>query len=159
IQHTVVAPPMTIAITPDEKLALVSAANRVDPKDNTKTATDNYMQIVDLEASPPRIIDRVDLGHHPLGVSVNGKGTLAMAAHQDGNSSVLSIDGKRVKLVDTIKSGEPVASPRAVAITPDGKWALAPKRGEDVVAVLSIDGEKATYTKRDIAVGNNPYGL
>src|SRR5262245_11196985 len=50
IQHTVVAPPMTIAVAPDEKLALVSAPNRVDPKDKTKVANDNYMQIVDLDA-------------------------------------------------------------------------------------------------------------
>jgi len=159
IQHTVTAPPMTIAITADEKLALVSAPNRVDPKDKTKVTTDNYMQIVDLEASPPRIIDRVDLGRHPLGVSVNRAGTLALAAHLDGNISVLSIQGKTVKLVETVKIGEPSSTPRQVAITPDGKWALASKRGEDVVAVLAIDGTKVTYTKRDISVGNNPYGL
>jgi DNA-binding beta-propeller fold protein YncE len=159
IQHTVTAPPMTIAITADEKLALVSAPNRVDPKDKTKVVTDNYMQIVDLEASPPRIIDRVDLGRHPLGVSVNRAGTLALAAHMDGNISVLAIQGKSVKFVETIKIGEPVSSPRQVAITPDGKWALAAKRGEDMVAVLAIDGTKVTYTKRDITVGNNPYGL
>ena len=78
IQHTVTAPPMTIAITADERLALVSAPNRVDPKDKTKVVTDNYMQIVDLEASPRRIIDRVDLGRHPLGVSVNRAGTLGL---------------------------------------------------------------------------------
>jgi len=159
IQHTVTAPPMTIAITPDEKIALVSAPNKVDPNDKTKIATDNYMQIVDLEADPPRIIDRVQLGRHPLGVSVNRAGTLALAAHLDGNVSVLTIDGKSVKLADTVKIGEPASSLRMAAITPDGKWGLVVKRGTDTVALLAIDGNKVTYTKRDITAGNNPYGL
>ncbi len=159
IQHTVTAPPMTIAITSDEKLALVSAPNRVNPADKSKVVTDNFMQIVDLEASPPRLIDRVNLGRHPLGVSVNRAGTLALAAHMDGNISVLAIQGKSVKHVDTVSIGDAKASPRQVAITPDGKWALAAKRGEDTIAVLAIDGNKVTYTKRDITVGNNPYGV
>jgi len=159
IQHTVAAPPMTIAITADEKLALVSAPNHVNPRDKTKVVADNAMQIVDLEASPPRVIDRVDLGHQPLGVSVNRAGTLALAAHINGNISVMTIQGKSVKRAATIKIGEPKSSVRQVAITPDGRWALAGKRGENAIAVLSIEGDKVTYTGRDIAVGNNPYGF
>ena len=159
IQHTVTAPPMTIAITSDEKLALVSAPNRVNPADKSKVVTDNFMQIVDLEASPPRLIDRVDLGRHPLGVAVNRAGTLALAAHMDGNISVLTIQGKSVKHVDTVSVGDAKSSLRQVAITPDGKWALAAKRGEHVVAVLAIEGAKVVYTKRDITAGNNPYSM
>ena len=159
IQHTVTAPPMTIAITPDEKLALVSAPNRVDPNDKTKIVTDNYMQIVDLEADPPRLIDRVQLGRHPVGVSVNRAGTLALAAHADGNVSVLTIEGKTVKHTDTVKVGEPISDSRMVAITPDGKWALVSKRGAAVVSMLAIDGNKVTYTKRDVTSGTRPYGI
>jgi DNA-binding beta-propeller fold protein YncE len=159
IQHTVTAPPMTIAITADERLALVSAPNRVDPNDKTKVVTDNFMQIVDLEADPPKVIDRVQLGRHPVGVSVNRAGTLALAAHLDGNVSVLTIEGKTVKHADTVKVGEANASVRMVAISPDGKWGFAVKRGNDVVALLAIDGNKVTYTKRDITAGNNPYGM
>lgn len=159
VQHSVAGPPMTIAITADEKLALVSAPNRVDPKDRTKLLTENFVQIVDLDASPPRVIERVDLGHHPLGVSVNRAGTLALAAHMDGNISVMTIQGKSVKRTATIKIGEPKSSPRQVAFTPDGRWALATKRGEHSIAVLAIDGDKVVYTGRDIAVGDNPYGV
>jgi DNA-binding beta-propeller fold protein YncE len=150
---------MTIAITADEKLALVSVPNRVDPNDKTKLVNDNFMQVVDLEANPPKIIAKVDLGNHPLGVSVNKAGTLALAAHQDGNVSVMSIKGKDVKRVGTVKIGDPITSVRMVAITPDGKWALVGKRGTDTIAVLSIDGEKVTLTKVEITVGSNPYGI
>ncbi|HSB80503.1 MAG TPA: YncE family protein, partial [Candidatus Methylomirabilis sp.] len=159
LEHSVTAPPMAIALSPDEKLALVSAPNRVNPADRTKVVTDNFIQVVDLETMPPKVIGKVDLGRHPLGVSISRKGDLALAAHADGNISVLTIQGKTVRHVDTVKIGEPSSSPRHVAITPDGKWALAAKRGEDVVSVLSIDGVKVTYTKRDISAGNNPYGI
>ncbi len=159
IQHTVTAPPMTIAITADEKIALVSAPNRVDPNDKTKVVTDTYMQIVDLEADPPKVIDRVQLGKHPLGVSVNRAGTLALAGHIDGSVSVLSIEGKTVKLVETVKVGDANSSVRMAAITPDGKWGFAVKRGNGTVALLRIEGTKVTYTNRDITAGNNAYGM
>jgi 6-phosphogluconolactonase (cycloisomerase 2 family) len=159
VQHSVTAPPMAVALSPDKKLALVSAPNRVDPRDRTKVVTDNFIQVVDLETTPPRVIAKVEIGRHPLGVSINRKGDLALAAHADGNISVLAIQAKAVRFVDTVKIGEPSSSPRHVAITPDGKWALAAKRGEDVVSVLKIEGTKVTYTKRDITVGNNPYGI
>ena len=159
IQHTVVGPPMTIAVTADERLALVSAPNRVDPADKTKLANDTFMQVVDLEAMPPKIIDRVQLGKHPLGVSVNRAGTLALASHIDGFVSVLSIEGKSVKLVETIKVGDATTSVRMAGITPDGKWGFAVKRGAGTVALLKIEGTKVTYTNRDITAGNNPYGM
>ena len=159
IQHTVVGPPMTIAVTADEKIALVSAPNRVDPNDKTKLFNDTYMQVVDLEANPPAIIDRVQLGKHPLGVSVNRAGTLALAAHIDGFVSVLSIEGKAVKLVETIKVGDAASSVRMAGITPDGKWGFAVKRGNGTVALLKIEGTKVTYTNRDITAGNNAYGM
>ena len=159
IQHTPIGPPMTIAVTADEKLALVSAPNHVDPNDKTKIVTDNFMQVVDLEATPPRIIDRVQLGKHPLGVSVNRAGTLALAGHVDGTVSVLSIDGKSVKLVENVKVGDAVSSVRMASITPDGRWGFAVKRGNGTVAVLKIEGTKVTYTNRDITAGNNAYGM
>ena len=159
IQHTPTGPPMTIAITADEKLALVSVPNHIDPNDKTKIVNDTFMQVVDLEANPPKLIAKVELKNHPLGVSVNKAGTLALAAHQDGNVSVMSINGKDVKHVGSVKIGDPATSVRMVAITPDGKWALVGKRGTDTVAVLSIDGEKVALTKTEITVGSNPYGI
>ena len=159
IQHTVTAPPMTIAITADEKIALVSAPNRVDPNDKTKVVTDTYMQIVDLESDPPKLVDRVQLGKHPLGVSVNRAGTLALAGHLDGSVSVLSIEGKTVKLVENVKVGDAASSVRMAGITPDGRWGFAVKRGNGTVALLKIEGTKVTYTNRDITAGNNAYGM
>src|SRR5687768_15730820 len=38
---SVVGPPLSVALTPDEGLALVTAAVKIDPNDKTKTVPDN----------------------------------------------------------------------------------------------------------------------
>ena len=84
-------------------------------------------------------------------MSINRAGNLALIANRADNSiSVLAIQGKKVKLVDTVVIGEHVAH---VVFTPDGKRALAGKFPGHKVALLEVDGQKVTYTKRDLAVG------
>ncbi|HEU4924616.1 MAG TPA: YncE family protein, partial [Burkholderiales bacterium] len=91
------------------------------------------------------------------GMSVNRAGNLALVANRADNSiSVLAIQGKQVRLVDTVMIGEHVAH---VVFTPDGKRALAGKFPGHKVALLEVDGQKVTYTKRDVAVGLWPYNL
>src|SRR4030095_8122342 len=70
--------------------------------------------------------------------------------------SVLKISGQAVKLIDTVPMGEMVAH---VAITPDGKRAIAAKFPGHKVALLDIDGDKVTYNKQDMPVGQWPYNL
>jgi DNA-binding beta-propeller fold protein YncE len=90
-------------------------------------------------------------------MSINRAGTLALIANRADNSvSVLSISGKSVKLVENVAIGEQVAH---VAFTPDGRRALAAKFPGHKVALLEVDGQKVTYSKRDLAVGLWPYNL
>lgn len=160
IEHSVIAPPMAIALSPDEKLALVAAPKRLDPGNNKKLIEDTFIQVIDLTTSPIKVIDRVDLKSYPMGVSFNKAGTLALVAHPNkGTVSVLSIHGKQVKLIDTVTLGDAQTRVSTVAFAPDGKWALATKRGKGTVAVLKVDGMKVIYTKRDVTVGIQPYGL
>ena len=160
VMHGAPGPPSGVALTPDEKLALVSNTNKIDPKDKTKVIADDTLQVVDLESSPPKIISRLSLGRGPFGVSINRKGDLALVAHtSDGTVSVLTIDGKDVKQIGSVKIGDEKSRVSDVAISPGGKWALVSKRGEGNVAILSIDGTKVEYTKRDVTAGSNPYTL
>jgi DNA-binding beta-propeller fold protein YncE len=159
LQHSVTAPPTAVALSPDEKLALVSAPNHVDPKDKGKVAVDKFLQVVDLEASPPKVVQKLELAHQPIGVSFNKAGTLALAAHFEGTVSVLAVSGKKVELVETVQLGDDKSRLSTPIFTPDGKAVLVSKRGEDTVAVLAVDGRKVTYAKRDITVGNNPYAM
>ncbi len=160
VSHSVVGPPTCVAITPDEKLAIVGAPMKVDPNDKTKLAPESVLQVVDLETSPPTVISRMALPSRPVGVSINRAGDLALAAHPaEGMISAFSIRGKTVTLLGRVAVGDAKSVVNHVAISPDGKWALASKRGEDTVAILTIDGAKVEYTKRDVTVGSNPYAL
>lgn len=107
VMHGPAGPPNGVALTPDEKLALVSNTNKIDPKDKTKVVPEHTLQIVDLESSPPKVISRLSLGRGPLGVSISRKGDLALVAHaSDGTVSVLTIDGKTIKHIGNVKVGD-----------------------------------------------------
>jgi DNA-binding beta-propeller fold protein YncE len=158
--HSVIGPPFGVALTPDEKLALVSCPMKSDPNDKTKLVSHNELQVVDLGASPPAVIARLALPSRPCGLSVNRAGTLAFVAHpDDGSVSLLTISGKTVALGSNVKVGDAKSLVSHAAVSPDGQWVLATKRGEGKVAVLTLDGATLVYAKQDIAVGSGPYGL
>ena len=131
--------------------------------------------MIDLTTSPPVQIGTVEAGKQPSGMVINRAGTLALVANRaDDSVSVLSIDGKTVKLVDTVSLASPAATPgsqtappatpSAVAITPDGKRALVAKSGANRVALLDIDGQKVSYAKvegknYDMASGLTPLNV
>ena len=59
----------------------------------------------------------------------------------------------------TIEVGGAKAGGGMVAITPDGKTALVSRNADNKVSVLSIDGTKVEYTKRDMVPGLRPVVL
>ena len=79
LEHTVQGPPQAVAITADGKLAIVAAPTRYD-YDGKKELFDNFLQLVDLEATPARLTAKVDVGAHTNGLSINRAGTLLLAA-------------------------------------------------------------------------------
>jgi DNA-binding beta-propeller fold protein YncE len=157
---SVVGPPLSVAITPDESLALVTAAMKVDPNDPTKQAPDNRLSVIDLKASPPRVIATLEAGLSPAGLSINRQGTLALVANRaEGTVSVFTISGKTVTPAGKVTIADAKSGVSHVAIAPDGKLALVTRDGDDRISVLAIDGTKVEYTKRDISAGLRPYGI
>ena len=159
LMNSIFGPPTNLAVTPDERLALVAnSVNWVQDGAAWKPAPDNKLYVFDLKASPPVQIATVEVGRQPSGLAINARGDLALITNRaDKSISVVSIQGKDVKLVDTVPMGDEVA---AVAITPDGKRALVVKFPAHKVAVLDIDGQKVTYNnKLDMPVGQWPYNV
>jgi len=158
LMNSIVGPPVNLAITPDERLAIVAnSLNWVQEGTAWKPAPDNKLYVIDLKASPPKHIATVEVGKQPSGLSINARGDLALVANREDKSiSVLSIQGNEVKLVDTVPIGDTVAH---VVFTPDGKRALAVKFPAHKVAVLSVEGQKVTYAKYDMPVGLWPYNI
>ena len=158
LANTIAGPPVNLAITPDETLAIVAnSLNMVSEGGAFKQVPDNRLYVIDLTTNPPKLIDTVLVGKQPSGLSINKAGNLALIANRADNSiSVLRISGKKVELIDTVVIGESVAH---VRFTPDGKRALAAKFPGHKIAFLDIDGEKVTYNKQDVPAGLWPYNV
>ncbi len=158
MENTIAGPPTNLAITPDGQLAIVAnSLHQVPDGAGWKGVPDNKLYVIDLTARPPSHIATVEVGKQPSGLDINRAGDLALVTNRADNTiSVLSIQGKDVKLIDTVPMGDLVA---AVAFTPDGKRALAAKFPMHKVALLDVNGKKVTYGKYDMPVGLWPYNL
>jgi DNA-binding beta-propeller fold protein YncE len=156
LEHTVQGPPQAVAITPDGKLAIVAAPTRYDYAAK-KELFDTFIQIVDIEASPPRMIAKLDVGAHTNGLSINRDGTLLLAAGHDGTVKVLAIEGKNVRMLDQVKVADKRLS--GISFTHDGKAAIVAQRDENGAAVLSVDGTSVKLTKERVSTGVNPYAV
>jgi DNA-binding beta-propeller fold protein YncE len=154
------APPQSVAVTPDESLALVTGSARIDPANPTRTVFNDALSVIDLKASPPRVIATLKTGLRAAGVSINRAGTLALVGNRaEGTVSVFKIDGRSVTAAGKVDLGAPDSEPSLPVFTPDGKTALVTLNNAHKIAVLSIDGTKVEYTKRDISANLRPYGL
>jgi len=160
VPTSVVGPPSSVAIARDESFALVTGASKIDPTDPKKVVPDDKLTVIDLKASPPKVTAQLQAGKGAAGVSINRAGTLALVANRsEGTVSVFSIAGNVLTPVGKVNLGDDKSGPSHVAITPDGKAALVTRDGDNKISVLSIDGTKVEYTKRDLSAGVRPYGL
>ena len=160
VPTSVVGPPSSVAIARDESFALVTAATKVDPGDPKKLVPDDKLTVIDLKASPPKVLAQQQAGKGAAGVSINRAGTLALVANRaEGTVSVFSVAGNALTPVGKVALGDDKSGPSHVTFSPDGKTALVTRDGDHKISVLSIDGTKVEYTKRDISAGLRPYGL
>jgi DNA-binding beta-propeller fold protein YncE len=159
LMNSLLGPPTNLQITPDGKLGLV-ANSVVMNQDGTawKTAPDNKLFVIDLNANPPALVDTVTVGAQPSGLAISRKGDLALVANRAGKSvSVLLIVNGVVKSLSEVPMEQEAA---AVAITPDGKRALVGLNLVNKVRVLAIDGQHVTNDKAlDIPAAFNPYNI
>jgi len=160
VPTSVVGPPSSVAIARDESFALVTGAMKLDPADPKKLVPDDKLTVIDLKASPPKVSAQLQAGKGAAGVSINRAGTLALVANRsEGTVSVFSVAGNTLTPVGKVALGDDKSGPSHAAIAPDGKTALVTRDGDNKISVLSIDGNKVEYTKRDISAGLRPYGL
>jgi DNA-binding beta-propeller fold protein YncE len=157
---SVVGPPSSVAVAPDESIALVTSATRIDPADPKKVVPNNKVSVIDLKASPPAVVATVEAGAGSAGIAINGAGNLVLVANRsEGTVSVFTLTGKQLTSVGKVALGDAKSGPSAVAFSPDGKTALVTRDGDHKISVLSIDGSKVEYAKRDIHAGLRPYPL
>jgi DNA-binding beta-propeller fold protein YncE len=159
VPFSMLGPAVSVALTPDEGLALVTSANKIDPADPTKQAPDNRLTVVDLKATPPKVVATLETGMSPSGVSINRAGNLALVANRtEGTVSIFAIEGKTVASAGKFQVGNAAAGVNHAIFTPDGKRVLVTRDGDHMVTVLNVDGQKLSLANRNIRPGLKPYG-
>lgn len=160
VPGSVVGPPLSVAVAPDESIALVTSSTKLDPNDSAKTVPDNRVSVIDLKARPPVVLQTLEAGRSAAGVSINRQGTLALVANRgEGTVSIFTIQGKTVTPAGKVTLADEKSGTSHAAFTPDGKMALVTRDGDYKISVLSVDGTKVEYTKRDMHAGLRPYGI
>lgn len=154
--------PYNVAAAPGGKVALTSDNGNAGASDGSVDTT----SVIDLEANPPRIIDRVVVGDGPEGLAISPKGDVAVAVilrgsnmknayfyEKNGSIAVLKIDGKKVSKIQDIEVG---GLPEAAVFTPDGKYLLVGNYLTQDFSILKVDGTNVTDTGKRFQVPGHP---
>jgi DNA-binding beta-propeller fold protein YncE len=154
--------PYNVVVTPNGKLALLNETGGGGSSDGNVDTT----SVIDIEANPPRVIDKVVVGDGPEGLAMSPKGDLAVAAilrgsnmkkaffyQKNGSLSILKIDGKKVTKIQDIEVG---GLPEAVLFTPDGKYILSGNYMTQDFSILKVNGTKVTDTGKRFKVPGHP---
>ena len=159
--------PYNIAVTPDGKLALTA-------DNGASGASDGHVDtvsVIDLEADPPRVIDKITVGDAPEGLAISPRGDLAVAvllqgsaaapanawfANKSGSLVPLAIEGKKVT------PGEPVAVgrlPEGAVFSPDGRHLYIGNYSDRDVSILAVEGQRLTDTGKRLTLPGQPAAM
>jgi DNA-binding beta-propeller fold protein YncE len=155
--------PYNVAVAPNGSIALTADNGNSGASDGSA----DTVSVADLEANPPRIIDRVVVGDGPEGLAISPKGDIAVAVilrgsnsskkaffyNKNGSVSVLRLDGKKVTKTQDIEVG---GLPEAAVFTPDGKYLLVGNYLDQNFSILKADGPTLTDTGKRFSVPGHP---
>lgn len=153
-------PPSSVAVSGDGSLALVTASFRRDPAHPDQLVPDQRLSVIDLTASPLRVVQTLDLGVSPSSVKISPDGRTALVLSNPGDRlSVLAIEHRRVAIVQTLtplKGG----GPHAAAFAPDGTRVLVTLPDAQKVAMYAIDhGRLRLPALREMTAGVTPFAV
>jgi DNA-binding beta-propeller fold protein YncE len=157
--------PYNVAVAPNGKIALTADNGASGSSDGSV----DTVSVVDLEANPIRITDRVVVGDGPEGLAISPKGDVAVAVilegsnnksayfyKRNGTAAVLRIDGKKVTKVGDVELG---GLPEGAAFTPDGKYLFIGNYLDQDLSILKVDGTKVTDTGKRFKLPGHPASI
>jgi DNA-binding beta-propeller fold protein YncE len=155
--------PYNVDFTPDGKLAMTADNGGAGSADGNV----DTISIIDMQANPPRVIDKVVVGDGPEGFAISPSGNMAAAAllrgsnnskkdffyNKNGSAVILRIDGTKVTKVKEIEVG---GLPEPVAFTPDGKYIYVGNFLDKNVSILRVDGNDVVDTGKKLMLDGHP---
>lgn len=155
--------PYNVAVVPGGKIAITADNGNNGASDGSV----DTVSVIDLEAAPLRVIDKVVVGDGPEGLAVSPKGDLAVAVilrgsnadkkayfyNKTGAVDVLKIDGKKVTKIKTVEVG---GLPEAAVFTPDGKYIFVGNYLDQDFSILRVNRTDVTDTGKRFKVPGHP---
>lgn len=161
VPASLIGPPTSVAVTADNRHALVTGAMKLDPQNPAAQVVDTQLTVVRLESPEPKIVQSLELGKQPSGIEISADGTRALVANRaEGTVSLLEIADREqpVRLLGTFKVSEPGESVSHAAFSPDGKRALITLNKSDQTLYASLEGDKVKVLQ-SVPGRSGPYGV
>ena len=159
--------PYNIAISPDGRLALTADNGNAGVSDGHV----DTVSVIDLEATPPRAIDRIVVGDAPEGLAISPTGKIAVAillrgsggvpedawfTHSEGSVVVLKLDGKKVSKINEVKVGR---MPEGAVFSRDGSYLYVGNFNDDDISILRVNGTQVHNTGKRIKLSGSPASM
>jgi len=158
--------PYNVDVTPDGKLALTADNGNSGAADGQV----DTVSVIDLEAAPPRVIDKVVVGDGPEGLAISPTGKFAVALllrgsnaaksaffyNKNGSVVGLRIDGKTVTRTNEIEVG---GLPEGAVFSDDGRYLYVGNFITQDVSILRVDGDRLVDTGKRFALPGHPASM
>ena len=157
--------PYNVQITPDGTLGLTA-----DHGPGSDGHIDT-VSVIDLTASPPRVIDRIMVGDAPEGLAISPNGDIAVAIllkgsggiasdswayNRNGSVVVLEIEGKNIRRIAEV---DVRGLPEGAVFNPSGEYLYVGNFVDRDISVLKVDGTSVTNTGTILKLPANPASM
>ena len=158
--------PYNVDVTPDGKLALTADNGNSGASDGQV----DTVSVIDMEAKPPRVIDKVVVGDGPEGLAISPTGQHAAAIilrgsnaaknayfyNRNGSVVLLKIDGKKVTRGNEV---EVRGLPEGAVWSADGKYLYVGNFIDQDISILRVDGDTLVSTGKSFALQGHPAAM
>lgn len=158
--------PYNVDVTPDGKLALTADNGNSGASDGQI----DTVSVIDMEATPPRVVDKVVVGDGPEGLAISPTGKHAVAVilrgsnaaksayfyNREGSVVLLKIDGKKVT-----RGNEVVVRglPEGAVWSADGRYLYVGNFIDQDISILRLDGDTLVPTGKSFALQGHPAAM
>jgi DNA-binding beta-propeller fold protein YncE len=153
-------------VTPHGKLALTADNGNAGAADGHV----DTVSVIDIEATPPRVIDKVVVGDAPEGFVISPAGKMAVAVllrgtnsatdaffyHRNATVVALKIDGKKVTRSNEVEAR---GLPEGAVFSEDGRYLYVGIFLDQDISVLKVEGDKLVDTGRSVQLPGHPASM
>jgi DNA-binding beta-propeller fold protein YncE len=158
--------PYNVDVTADGKLALTADNGNSGAADGQV----DTVSVIDLEAVPPRVIDKVVVGDGPEGLVISPTGKFAVAILLRGSNAAKSaffynkngsvvgmrIEGKTVTKTSEVEVG---GLPEGAVFSDDGRYLYVGNFIDQDVSILRVDGDRLVDTGKRFKLPGHPASM